>query len=506
MRCLYKKSGSLFLFTITIIYSIYAFIPAASQAAPVSDATEECLGCHGSITPGIVSDWQNSRHSKMTPAEALTKPDLEKRISSSEIPENLTGVAVGCAECHLISPDEHEDTFDHADYKVHTVVTPKDCAVCHKTEADQYSENIMSFANVNLTQNDLYQTMINSVNGLQHFTDNKLVTDPADQSENLSSCLSCHGTEMKVDGTANRETALGEMEFPVLIGWPNQGVGRINPDGSFGACSACHTRHQFSIETARKPYTCAQCHKGPDVPAYPVYQVSKHGNIFYSENKHWDFNHVPWTIGSDLTAPTCAVCHVSLLVNNDGEVIAQRTHRMNDRLAKRLFGLIYAHPHPISANTSIIENSAGIQLPTELDGQPVDKFLIDADEQAIRLSNMKKVCLACHSSQWTDNHFNALDSTIAYTNNMTKTATALVATAWNENLAEGLPQESVIFDEAIEKMWTEQWLFYANSTRFAAAMMGADYGVFANGRWYLSKNLRDMYEWLEVHRKLKEIE
>jgi hydroxylamine dehydrogenase len=26
--------------------------------------------------------------------------------------------------------------------------------------------------------------------------------------------------------------------------------------------------------------------------------------------------------------------------------------------------------------------------------------------------------------------------------------------------------------------------------------MGADYGVFANGRWYLRKNLQEMTEWL----------
>jgi hypothetical protein len=43
----------------------------------------------------------------------------------------------------------------------------------------------------------------------------------------------------------------------------------------------------------------------------------------------------------------------------------------------------------------------------------------------------------------------------------------------------------------------EQWLSYANSTRFASTMMGADYGVFANGRWYLSKNIHEMIDWLE---------
>ena len=47
----------------------------------------------------------------------------------------------------------------------------------------------------------------------------------------------------------------------------------------------------------------------------------------------------------------------------------------------------------------------------------------------------------------------------------------------------------------------EQWLFFANSTRFASAMMGADYGVFAHGRWYLRKNLQEMVEWLAGHDK-----
>jgi hydroxylamine dehydrogenase len=58
-------------------------------------------------------------------------------------------------------------------------------------------------------------------------------------------------------------------------------VGRVNLDGSRGACSACHTRHRFSIEMARKPYTCKECHVGPDVPAFKVYSASKHGNIFH---------------------------------------------------------------------------------------------------------------------------------------------------------------------------------------------------------------------------------
>jgi hypothetical protein len=34
-------------------------------------------------------------------------------------------------------------------------------------------------------------------------------------------------------------------------------------------------------------------------------------------------------------------------------------------------------------------------------------------------------------------------------------------------------------------------------------MGGADYGVFANGRWSMSKNIQDMKDWLEFKLKGK---
>jgi len=33
--------------------------------------------------------------------------------------------------------------------------------------------------------------------------------------------------------------------------------------------------------------------------------------------------------------------------------------------------------------------------------------------------------------------------------------------------------------------------------------MGADYGAFANGRWYLSKNIQEMADWLRF--KLEDV-
>jgi len=463
----------------------------------VSEDTKLCLVCHDSVSPGIVADWRKSVHSRVTPAEALKKSRLEKKVSTEKIPQNLSNVVVGCAECHTVNHEKHKDTFEHGGYKVHVVVTPGGCAACHSQEADQYGRNLMSHAYVNLQNNPVYHDLMESVNGIHSFRDASVTVSPSDAETNLDSCFYCHGAAVEVKGTASRETALGQMEFPVLSGWPNQGVGRLNPDGTMGSCTACHARHQFSIEMARKPYTCSECHEGPDVPAYKVYMVSKHGNIFSSLGEKWNFGAVPWVVGKNITSPTCATCHISLITTEGGETVVERTHQMNDRIAWRLFGLPYAHPHPKSADTTVIKNRAGLSLPTELTGEPAAEFVIDAKEQEKRLKTMQKICLACHDTGWVKNHFVRLNNTIRTTNEMTLTATKILMTAWEKGAAKGLRQNDSIFNEAIEKKWVEQWLFFANSTRFASAMAGADYGVFANGRWYLSKNIQEMADWLK---------
>jgi len=495
-----KKKG----FSSLLLAGFLLTSATAFSAAPMSDDTASCIECHSTVTPGIVSDWKRSRHAGVTPAEGLAKSRLEKRFSAEHAPEGMVDHSVGCAECHTMNGGEHKDSFDHNDFNVHVVVTPKDCASCHPVEVGQYGKNLMSHAYGNLKHNTLYTSLVNSVNGMQDFERGKFIENPADESTNADSCFFCHGTVVAVTGSETRETELGEMSFPILGGWPNQGVGRINPDGSMGSCTACHARHAFSIEVARKPYTCSECHKGPDVPGYKVYEVSKHGNIFSSQHKSWDFNAVPWTIGKDINAPTCATCHISLIVSNEGDLIAQRTHQMSDRISWRILGLIYAHPHSKSPDTTMIRNKAGLPLPTELTGEPVTNYLISRKEQALRQQNMKTVCLACHSSDWVKGQFARFEQTIQTTNHLTLTATKILMTAWDKGAALGPAQKDSIFNETIEKKWVEQWLFYANTVRYASAMMGADYGAFANGRWSLSKNIREMSDWLEFKLRMTE--
>ncbi|MBN2418913.1 MAG: hydroxylamine oxidase, partial [Deltaproteobacteria bacterium] len=114
------------------------------------------------------------------------------------------------------------------------------------------------------------------------------------------------------------------------------------------------------------------------------------------------------------------------------------------------------------------------------------------------------VCMSCHSKGWVDGHFNRFENTVEQSNHMTLAATKILLAAWAEGAAKGLDQKDSIFNEGIEKKWIEQWLFYANSTRFASAMAGADYGAFANGRYFLSKNIQDMLDWLKIRTEKKE--
>ena len=477
-----------------------------AQEVPVSEATQECLDCHAVFHPGIVEGWKKSRHAAITPAEAMQADDLALKVSSKDIPEALQKVAVGCAECHNLRPDAHAGTFEHNGYDVHTVVSPDDCRTCHAVEADQYSRNIMAHAVANLADNKVYNQLEHSILGQRALEKGQLKITPPDADTRAEACYYCHGTVLKVSGTEVRDTDAGELEFPVIDGWPNQGVGRINLDGSKGACSACHTRHSFSIEVARKPYTCKECHVGPDVPAFKVYSASKHGNIYSSKKQEWDFKAVPWTIGQDFTAPTCAACHVSLLVNTDDEVINERTHEMKNRLSWRIFGLIYAHPQPRSPDTTIIRNKDGLPLPTDFEGGFADKYLLTPEEQATNTETMQATCLACHGTSWVEGHFRRYHNTIKRTNTETLTITKMMQEAWERGYAQGLDKGANPFDEAVERQWSDAWLFYANTVRFAAAMAGGgDYGVFADGRYHLSQATIDLHDWLEQRKAFEEL-
>lgn len=480
--------------------------PSAAAAPKLSAATQECLECHRTVHPGIVADWEKSRHAVRTPKEALSATGLERRLSAAAVAGDLAETVVGCAECHTQRPADHADTFDHNGHAVHVVVSPADCRTCHAEEAAQYARNIMAHAYNNLAGNRVYQALEQSILGgpVRGGGGGRMVYQPARPETRAEACYHCHGTRLQKVGVETRETEIaGRLEFPKIAGWPNQGVGRVNLDGSLGSCAACHTRHLFAIETARKPHTCKQCHVGPDVPAAKVYEASKHGNLFATHHAAWDFQAVPWTVGRDFGAPTCAACHVSLVVDAEGEVITRRSHQMNDRLPWRIFGLIYAHPHPRDPDTTVIRNRRGQPLPTDLDGGTAAAFLIDAAEMDRRRAAMQALCLRCHGTSWVAGQWSRFESTIAETNAKTLAATRIMQEAWRAGLAAGLERGANPFDEPVERRWADTWLITANTIRFASAMgCGGDYGVFADGRYELNRAIAELDEWLALRRRL----
>ena len=118
-----------------------------------------------------------------------------------------------------------------------------------------------------------------------------------------------------------------------------------------------------------------------------------------------------------------------------------------------------------------------------------------------RISKDSNACIECHASvhpgivaAWEKSRLAKVTPMAAKSMIQKKRRVSF----WEKGAAKGLAQKDSIFNEAIEKKWVEQWLFYANSTRYASAMVGAaDYGAFANGRWYMSRNIQEMVDWLE---------
>jgi len=487
--------------TFMLVLSTVTATAAPASDAPVSDSTSEYLDCHASIHPGIVSEWRKSRHAQITPGQGIAVAGMARKVSSTAVPEELQKTAVGCAECHTLRAGEHADTFEHNGHQVHVVVSPNDCRICHAQEAEQFTKNLMAHAYNNLAGNAAFQKLEISILGKTGRRDGSIAFDPPDAATQAEACYYCHGTKLKLAGTETRETELaGELEFPVIEGWPNQGVGRINLDGSMGACSACHTRHMFAIEMARKPYTCKECHVGPDVPAFKVYEASKHGNIFSTMHASWDFTAVPWTVGQDFTAPTCAACHISLLINTDGDMVVERTHQINNRLPWRIFGLIYSHPYPKNPDTTIIRNKDGQPLPTDFEGGVASDYLIDKDEMTRRRDTLQAACLNCHGTSWVKGQWERFENTIRQTNADTLSATKIMADIWKKGWAD---QKANPFDEAVEKKWSDTWLFYANTIRFASAMgCGGDYGVFAGGRYQMSQSIVELNDWMQLRQQV----
>ena len=412
---------------------------AAVKAPPkeMSKETKECVACHKKDNPGITQQWGASKHYRAN---------------------------VGCYECHAADKGD-VDAFIHDEKKVKKhisiIVSPKDCANCHEKEVKQNSES--HHVKAGRILGSLDNLLAEVVEG-----NSDLITEGfpnGNSAAAVNGCWQCHGSQVKV----NKDGALDPAT------WPNTGIGRINPDGSEGACSACHARHMFSVAQAREPDTCGKCHLGPDHPQKEIYEESKHGIQFKAANHAGKMNldNPKWIPGEDyITGPTCATCHMS----------ATRKQDVNHNVGLRIS---WNNRPPISVRPEITDKKMGSPSAS-----------IGWEE---RRDNMKDVCSACHTEDYIDNFYIQYDGLVElYGKKFAKPGAALMKTA--KPL-----MKPAKFSNKLDWIWFELWHHEGRRARMAASMMAPDYthwhGTYDLAKHFYTKFIPEMEKLVEKGNK-----
>lgn len=356
------------------------------------DTGEDCISCHKELSPGLFSQWADSVHAK---------------------------IEVTCVDCHGAEKTD-PDAFEHNGTLVATLVTPKDCGGCHQKESEEVSNSYHANAGEILDSNDAYLAYVAG-------------GSPAV----MTGCESCHGTVMNIDQASSNKLAAGT--------WPNSGIGRINPDGSKGSCSACHTRHNFSKAQARQPEVCSKCHLGPDHPQKEVYEESKHGNAYFTNIDKMNLDSDDWVVGVDYSAaPTCATCHISATKKQSV------THDVGQRISWTLRPLIS----------------------------------VKKDNWEKKRENMLDVCSACHGALFAKGHYYQFDALVnLYNVKFAKPANEIITIIRNKKLL----KKPASFSNKIEWTFWEIWHHEGRRARHGAAMMGPDY-TWWHGMYEVAKH------------------
>ncbi len=399
----------------------------AEPPAVITEHNKGCTDCHRVQTPVIVQQWEHSTH-------------------------GIKGV--GCIECHQAEEGDL-DAFRHEGYTIATIVTPADCARCHKEVVDEFQSSHHSHAG---------EIMASLDNVLGEFAEGPMAA--------ANGCWQCHGSTIKLLKDENGEVLRRDSGAPRFdpMTWPNTGVGRLNLDGTQGACSACHSRHSFSRRMARMPDNCGKCHMGPDHPQKEIYDESKHGIAFYANIDKMNLESPHWVAGVDYhAAPTCATCHMS----------ATKTQPITHDPGKRLSWTLRP---PISKRQENWEK---------------------------KKQNMQEVCASCHIRSFYENFYKQFDGAVElYNTKFAKPGAALMNLLYKKEKLTPQP-----FDEEIEFVWFRLWHHEGRRARHGASMQGPDYtqwhGFFEVAENFYTKFLDEVHHEAEgdeeIEAKVKEI-
>ena len=410
MRMDYKFISA---FAVFVILLMFAHNLSAYTVAELSSESKKCIECHMKEDPAIYGQWGASKHYRAN---------------------------VGCYECHKAEKGD-KDAYEHEGALISIIVSPRDCARCHEKEVDEFSKS--HHAKGGKILDSLDNILAEVVEGNRGF---KSPAFPKGNSASaVTGCWQCHGSPVKVLPNGKLDPAT----------WPNTGIGRINPDGSEGACTACHTRHSFSAAQARYPDTCGKCHMGPDHPQLEIFNESKHGIAFRANEDSLNLDNPKWILGEDYTAaPTCSTCHMSATPKQPV------THDIGMRIS-------WNNRPKTSIRPEVSDKKLGLKS-AEIGWK-------------VRRDNMKDVCLNCHNVDLVDNFYVQYDEFIKlYNDKFAKPGIELM------KLAKPLMKKTK-FSNKIDFTWFELWHHEGRRARHGASMMGPDYAHW-HGMYEVSRN------------------
>ncbi|HLI63151.1 MAG TPA: multiheme c-type cytochrome [Terriglobales bacterium] len=350
----------------------------AQSHGKLSSETQACIACHqqGAV-PLVYEQWASSRHA---------------------------AAGVGCYECHKADKSRPE-AFEHNGFTIAVLVGPTQCGACHAREVKEFEASHHAKAGQIL-------------GSLDNVLGDVLEGPQAD----VMGCQKCHGSTVK---------PLANGKFDPTT-WPNEGIGRVNPDGSLGSCSVCHSRHTFSVAIARRPESCGYCHLGPDHPQIEIYNESKHGVTYRAFLDKMNLNSPTWVLGKDYNAaPTCATCHMGATTD------LPNTHDVGTRLSWNL------RPE-VAVRTA--------------NWQP-------------KRAEMQQVCSNCHAADWINNFYFQYDAFI----NMSNDKFFVPAKDVMAKLTAAGKVSKTPFDSQIKWTYFELWHHEGRRARMGASMMGNDY-------------------------------
>jgi hydroxylamine dehydrogenase len=378
-------------FTISPGWSKTSRKHAASKkrAVVLSAESRPCYQCHSEKTPVIAQQWVDSKHA---------------------------GIGVGCFECHHADPAD-ADAFTHYGQTIATIVTPKDCGLCHVAETEEFTQSHHAQAAQFIGSLD---------NVLGELAEGSLAA--------ANGCRQCHGSTVSLVTGADGKPIRDEQGKPKIdpLTWPNTGIGRVNLDGSRGSCSACHSRHVFSRAVARYPDTCGKCHMGPDHPQIEIFNESKHGIAFRARQGDMHLDSESWVLGKDYSAaPTCSTCHMSATATQPV------THDVGARISWTL--------RPV-----------------------VSKKL---ENWEARRGHMQEVCGNCHGTDFVNAFYVQYDKTVElYNEKFAKPAQQIMDVLRAKKKITPDP-----FDDKIEWTFYLLWHHEGRRARMGASMQGPDY-------------------------------